>query len=185
MSLKVLIAIWVSVRSKWVQTNRTRATPSSKQTLGLGLDPHVIIVVYWTSPTLLPHSSQPWPPCPCRWSCSVHEPSTRKTLAATTNPDLLFPSLLPLLLSLLLKKAITELLYYIGVIKLQVWEETFGNKIYKLREEELGWSAKSCTSCVLSPSCSGAALSPGLVTALALTATGEPVQLGKALASRF
>jgi hypothetical protein len=88
-----------------------------------------------------------------------HEES-RKTLAATTNPDLLFPSLLPLFLSLLLKKAITELLYYIGVIKLQLWEETFGNKIYKLREEELGWLAKSCTSCVLSPSCSGAALSP-------------------------
>ncbi|PWZ39760.1 ABC transporter C family member 14 [Zea mays] len=40
-------------------------------------------------------------------------------------------------------KAITELLNYIGVIKLQAWEETFGNKIRKLREEELGWLAKS------------------------------------------
>jgi len=40
-------------------------------------------------------------------------------------------------------KAITELLNYIRVIKLQAWEETFGNKIRELREEELGWLAKS------------------------------------------
>ncbi|KAK8448521.1 hypothetical protein SEVIR_7G027200v4 [Setaria viridis] len=40
-------------------------------------------------------------------------------------------------------KAITELLNYIRVIKLQAWEETFGDKIRKLREEELGWLAKS------------------------------------------
>ncbi|CAD6264195.1 unnamed protein product [Miscanthus lutarioriparius] len=40
-------------------------------------------------------------------------------------------------------KAITELLNYIRVIKLQAWEETFGDKIRDLREEELGWLAKS------------------------------------------
>nr|CAB3483987.1 unnamed protein product [Digitaria exilis] len=40
-------------------------------------------------------------------------------------------------------KAITELLNYIRVIKLQAWEETFGNKIRELRDEELGWLAKS------------------------------------------
>jgi ABC-type bacteriocin/lantibiotic exporter with double-glycine peptidase domain len=40
-------------------------------------------------------------------------------------------------------KAITELLNYIRVIKLQAWEETFGDKIRELREEELGWLAKS------------------------------------------
>ncbi|KAK3145251.1 hypothetical protein QOZ80_4AG0326240 [Eleusine coracana subsp. coracana] len=40
-------------------------------------------------------------------------------------------------------KAITELLNYIRVIKLQAWEEKFGAKIRELREEELGWLAKS------------------------------------------
>ncbi|OEL32798.1 ABC transporter C family member 14 [Dichanthelium oligosanthes] len=40
-------------------------------------------------------------------------------------------------------KAITELLNYIRVIKLQAWEQTFGDKIRELREEELGWLAKS------------------------------------------
>lgn len=40
-------------------------------------------------------------------------------------------------------KAITELLNYIRVIKLQAWEDTFGSKIRKLREAELGWLAKS------------------------------------------
>ncbi|KAL6650385.1 hypothetical protein ACP70R_009310 [Stipagrostis hirtigluma subsp. patula] len=40
-------------------------------------------------------------------------------------------------------KAITELLSYIRVIKLQAWEETFGAKIRDLREAELGWLAKS------------------------------------------
>ncbi|XP_037475430.1 ABC transporter C family member 4-like [Triticum dicoccoides] len=40
-------------------------------------------------------------------------------------------------------KAITELLNYMRVIKLQAWEETFGSKISELREAELGWLAKS------------------------------------------
>uniref|UniRef100_A0A0D9W2Q2 ABC transporter C family member 13 n=1 Tax=Leersia perrieri TaxID=77586 RepID=A0A0D9W2Q2_9ORYZ len=40
-------------------------------------------------------------------------------------------------------KAITELLNYIRVIKLQGWEETFGDRIRELREAELGWLAKS------------------------------------------
>ncbi|CAO2034161.1 unnamed protein product [Urochloa humidicola] len=40
-------------------------------------------------------------------------------------------------------KAITELLGYIRVIKLQAWEKKFGDKIRELREEELGWLAKS------------------------------------------
>ncbi|CAM0907937.1 unnamed protein product [Alopecurus aequalis] len=40
-------------------------------------------------------------------------------------------------------KAITELLNYMRVIKLQAWEETFGSKIRELREAELGWLAKS------------------------------------------
>uniref|UniRef100_A0A0E0KN69 ABC transporter C family member 13 n=1 Tax=Oryza punctata TaxID=4537 RepID=A0A0E0KN69_ORYPU len=40
-------------------------------------------------------------------------------------------------------KAITELLNYMRVIKLQGWEETFGAKIRELREAELGWLAKS------------------------------------------
>jgi ABC-type multidrug transport system fused ATPase/permease subunit len=40
-------------------------------------------------------------------------------------------------------KAITDLLNYIRVIKLQAWEEKFGDKIRELREEELGWLAKS------------------------------------------
>ncbi|CAL5018224.1 unnamed protein product [Urochloa decumbens] len=40
-------------------------------------------------------------------------------------------------------KAITELLNYIRVIKLQAWEETFGDRIRELRKEELGWLAKS------------------------------------------
>ncbi|XP_044964033.1 ABC transporter C family member 14-like [Hordeum vulgare subsp. vulgare] len=40
-------------------------------------------------------------------------------------------------------KAITELLNYMRVIKLQAWEETFGSKIIELREAELGWLAKS------------------------------------------
>ncbi|KAF2932969.1 hypothetical protein DAI22_04g042000 [Oryza sativa Japonica Group] len=40
-------------------------------------------------------------------------------------------------------KAITELLNYMRVIKLQGWEETFGGKIHELREAELGWLAKS------------------------------------------
>ncbi|KAJ1270320.1 hypothetical protein BS78_06G045000 [Paspalum vaginatum] len=40
-------------------------------------------------------------------------------------------------------KAITQLLNYVRVIKLQAWEETFGDKIRQLREEEVGWLAKS------------------------------------------
>jgi ABC-type multidrug transport system fused ATPase/permease subunit len=40
-------------------------------------------------------------------------------------------------------KAITELLNYMCVIKLQAWEETFGSRIRELREAELGWLAKS------------------------------------------
>ncbi|WVZ84039.1 hypothetical protein U9M48_031117, partial [Paspalum notatum var. saurae] len=40
-------------------------------------------------------------------------------------------------------KAITQLLNYVRVIKLQAWEETFGEKIRQLREEEIGWLAKS------------------------------------------
>ncbi|KAM3372809.1 hypothetical protein ACQJBY_019610 [Aegilops geniculata] len=40
-------------------------------------------------------------------------------------------------------KAITELLNYMRVIKLQAWEDTFGSKISELREAELGWLAKS------------------------------------------
>ncbi|XP_062225217.1 ABC transporter C family member 4-like [Phragmites australis] len=40
-------------------------------------------------------------------------------------------------------KAITELLNYMRVIKLQAWEEMFGDKIRELREAELGWLAKS------------------------------------------
>ncbi|TVU00075.1 hypothetical protein EJB05_54519, partial [Eragrostis curvula] len=40
-------------------------------------------------------------------------------------------------------KAITELLNYVRVVKLQAWEETFGDRIRRLREEELGWLAKS------------------------------------------
>ncbi|XP_047065452.1 ABC transporter C family member 14-like [Lolium rigidum] len=40
-------------------------------------------------------------------------------------------------------KAITQLLNYMRVIKLQAWEETFGSKVRHLREAELGWLAKS------------------------------------------
>ncbi|CAL5018225.1 unnamed protein product [Urochloa decumbens] len=40
-------------------------------------------------------------------------------------------------------KATAELLGYIRVIKLQAWEKTFGDRIRELREEELGWLAKS------------------------------------------
>ncbi|KAL6841171.1 hypothetical protein ACP4OV_029140 [Aristida adscensionis] len=40
-------------------------------------------------------------------------------------------------------KAITELLSYVRVVKLQAWEETFGAKIRELREAELGWLARS------------------------------------------
>ncbi|CAL5035557.1 unnamed protein product [Urochloa decumbens] len=40
-------------------------------------------------------------------------------------------------------KATTELLGYIRVIKLQAWEKAFGERIRELREEELGWLAKS------------------------------------------
>jgi ATP-binding cassette, subfamily C (CFTR/MRP), member 1 len=40
-------------------------------------------------------------------------------------------------------RAVTELLNYMRVVKLQAWEETLGTKIRGLREEELGWLSRS------------------------------------------
>ncbi|XP_062225216.1 ABC transporter C family member 4-like [Phragmites australis] len=39
-------------------------------------------------------------------------------------------------------KAITEMLNHMRVIKLQAWEETFGDKVRELRQAELGWLVK-------------------------------------------
>jgi ATP-binding cassette, subfamily C (CFTR/MRP), member 1 len=36
-------------------------------------------------------------------------------------------------------KAVTEMLNSMRVIKLQAWEETFGDKVRRLREDEVGW----------------------------------------------